>query len=60
MLGSTPPPPARQVGQPKPKPPSRHGDQGGAGGVGQMGFRAIPPPQSNFLPAPAAADVQVL
>ena len=47
-----PPPPARQVGQPQSKPPSRHGDQGGGGGVGQMGFRAIPPPpQSNFLPA---------
>ena len=44
-----PPPPARQVGQRQPKPPSRHGDQGGGGG--QMGFRAIPPPQSNFLPA---------
>ena len=40
-----PPPPARQVGQPQPKAPSRHGDQGGGGGgVGQMGFRATPPP----------------
>ena len=52
LLSDPPPPPARQVGQPQPKPPSRHGDQGGGGGgVGQMGFRAIPPPQSKFLPA---------
>ena len=44
-VGPPPPPPARQEGQPQPKPPSRHGDQGGGGGgVGQMGFRAIPPP----------------
>ena len=32
--GWTPPPPARQVGQPQPKPPSRHGDQGGGGATG--------------------------
>ena len=53
MSGSDPPPPpARQVGQLQPTPPSRHGDQGGGGGgVGEMGFRAIPPLQSNFLPA---------
>ena len=31
-VGVGPPPLARQVGQPQPKPPSRHGDQGGGGG----------------------------
>ena len=30
--GRTPRPPAQQVGQPQPEPPSRHGDQGGGGG----------------------------
>ena len=38
-------------------PSSRHGDQGGGGG--QMGFRAISPPQSNFLPALSPRDRQV-
>ena len=51
--GRTPPPPARQVGQPQPKPPSRHGDQGGGGGGWANGLpcHPPPPPQSNFLPA---------
>ena len=43
----TPPPPARQVGQPQPKPPSRHG-RPRRGRGGQMGFRAIPPPAKQF------------
>ena len=56
MLGSDPPPlpPARQVGQPQPKPPSRHGDQGGGGGGWANEppcHPPPPPPQSNFLPA---------
>ena len=43
MLGRPPPPPARQVGHPRPEPPlpSR---QPRRGGVGKMGFRAPPPP----------------
>ena len=49
--GRPPPPPAaQQVGQPRPKSPSRHDDQGG-GGVGQMGFRAIHPPKAIFFPS---------
>ena len=58
-----PPPPARQVGHPRPEPPlpSRRPRREG-GGVGKMGFRVPPPPppQSNFLPAqcPAPADLQ--
>ena len=50
--GRTPPPPAQQVGLPQPKPPSRHGDQGGEGGGWANGLPCHPPPpQSNFLPA---------
>ena len=48
-----PPPPARQVGHPRPEPPlnpSRHGVQGGGGGW-ENGPLCHPPPQSNFLPA---------
>ena len=45
-----PPPPWHgSSGTPALNPPSRHGGQGG--GVGKMGFRVSPPPQSNFLPA---------
>ena len=53
MLGSDPPPRPRhgRKGSPSPKPPPGTATKEGKGGVGQMGFRAIPPPQSNFLPA---------
>ena len=50
--GRTPPPPARQVGQRKPKPPSRHGDQGvRGGGMGKWASVPSPPLQSNVLAA---------
>ena len=42
--GRTPPPPARQEGQPQPKPPSRHGDQAGGGGGWANGLPCHPPP----------------
>ena len=52
MLGSDPPPPRHgRYGSPSPNPPPGTATKEGEGGVGQMGFRAIPPPQSNFLPA---------
>ena len=62
MLGSDPPPPpARQVGQPQPTPPSRHGDQGGGGGgVGEMGFRSIPPPAKQFSSRPVRRGALVV
>ena len=46
-------PPARQVGHPLPEPPLPGTAIKEGGGVGQMGFRAIPPPppQSNVLTA---------
>ena len=34
-----------------PPPPPGTATKEGEGGVGEMGFRAIPPLQSNFLPA---------
>ena len=40
--------PARQVGQPQPKPPSRHGDQGGGGGGWANGLTCHPPPAKQF------------
>ena len=43
--GWTPPPQARQVGQPQPKPLSRHGDQGGGGGGWANGSPCHPPPR---------------
>ena len=47
--GRTPPPPlSRQVGQRQPKPPSRHGDQGGGGGVWANGLPCHPPPAKQF------------
>ena len=52
MLGSDPPPPQHgRKGSPSANPPPGTATKEGEGGVGQMGFRAIPPPQSNFLPA---------
>ena len=51
--GRTPPPPptARQVGQPQPKPPSRHGDQGGGGGgLGKWASVPSPPRKAIFFP----------
>ena len=52
-----PPPlplPARQVGQPQPKPPSRHGDQGGEGGGLANGLPCHPPPPAKqFSSRPA-------
>ena len=52
MLGSDPPPPPHgRKGSPSPNPPPGTATKEGEGGVGQMGFHAIPPPQSNFLPA---------
>ena len=49
MLGShPPPPPARQEGQPQPKTPSQHGDQGGGGG-GLGKWASVPsPPAKQF------------
>ena len=44
-VGVGPPPPARQVGQRQPKPPSRHGDQGGGGGDWANGLPCHPPPR---------------
>ena len=59
-VGVGPPPPRHgRVGSPSPNPPPGTATKEGEGGVGQMGFRAIPhpPPQSNFLPA-LYSDVQ--
>ena len=40
-----PPPPARQVGHPRPElPPPVTAAKEGGGGVGKMGFRVTPPP----------------
>ena len=52
-VGVGPPPPPRhgRWGSPSPNPPPGTATKEGEGGVGQMGLRAIPPPQSNFLPA---------
>ena len=47
-----PPPPARQVGQPQPKPPSQHGDQGGEGGRWANGLPCHPPPAKQFSSRP--------
>ena len=52
-VGVGPPPPPGTAGRAAPAQtplPARR-PRRGRGGVGQMGFRAIPPPQSNFLPA---------
>ena len=48
-----PPPPARQVGQPQPKPPSRHGDQGGGGAGWANGLPCHPPPAKQFSSRPS-------
>ena len=51
--GRTPPPPPSRhgrLGSPSPHPPPGTATKEGEGGVGEMGFRAIPPLQSNFLP----------
>ena len=46
MLGSDPPPPPLGMkGSPSPNPPPGTATKEGEGGVGQMGFRAIPPPR---------------
>ena len=51
-VGVGPPPPRHgRLGSPSPNPPPGTATKEGEGGVGQMGFRAIPPTQSNFLPA---------
>ena len=51
-VGPLPPPPlVRQVGQPQPKPPSRHGDQGGGGGgLGKWASVPSPPRKAIFFP----------
>ena len=53
MLGSDPPPPPRhgRKGSPSPNLPRGTATKEGEGGVGQMGFRAIPPPpKAIFFP----------
>ena len=42
--GRTPPPRHGRKGSPSPNPPPGTATKEGEGGVGQMGFRAIPPP----------------
>ena len=60
MLGSDPPALARQVGQPQPKPPSRHGDQGGGGGGWANGLPCHPPPPAKqFSSRPVASTLCV-
>ena len=53
MLGSGPPPPRHgRLGSPSPNPPPGTATKEGEGGVGQMGFRAIPPPAKQFSSRP--------
>ena len=52
--GRTPPPPARQVGQPQPTPPSRHGDQGG--GLEKWASVPSPPCKAIFFPPCPSLD----
>ena len=58
--GQTPPPQARQVGQPQPKPPSRHGDQGGGGGGWANGLPCHPSPRKAIFFPPCSSLLSYL
>ena len=58
-VGVRPPPPRDgRKGSPSPNPPPGTATKEGEGGVGQMGFRAKPPPAEQFSSRPCAAPGQ--